>query len=161
MLKLRIHRSHPDILSINKKDTCERQVILQLMVRNPAITRWDWWFIPVFKKPLSIQGGCLGFLNHQQYHVPKVIPGFHFWCSTSLATLWSRDCARGNGPTRLRVCLDFVLPKILRKVATLKKILQKVNIQLMEKFDIWHYHSFSFTSELLVLPFLLKQFLRT
>ncbi len=73
-----------------------------------AFTSWGWQFIPLKKGFKSIQGSA-GFMNHQQYqyHVPKVIPGFHFWCSTSLATLWSRDCARGGLRLTKRVCVGI------------------------------------------------------
>ena len=36
---------------------------------NPASTSWGWYFIPLSTNVLYIPGGCLGFLNHQQYHL--------------------------------------------------------------------------------------------
>ena len=42
-----------------------------------------------------------------------------------------------------------------------KKSFERWTFNWREKGDIWHYHSFSFSSELLVLPFVLEQFLRS
>ena len=46
-----------------------------------SCTSWGWWFIPLFTRFCTSQGGA-GFLNHQQYHLilgfpSKDLPGKH------------------------------------------------------------------------------------